>query len=281
MTVPPPARHLLLTRRRLVQAGAAGAAVLYVGELPAAAQAAGVPVCLRRSGYAGLTGSSFAADGAALRLMAVSDLVRAEREPAFAGRDDAFALRFSGPPEPALAGGIHELRHPQLGSFSLFLAPVGAPGDAQQYEAVVDRSIPLAAAQQDTPEPMAHTNAEAAAPAAAAPGSAPAAPAVKVTKAPKAKPLKLLRGVTLARRGGGITADVRVAAHQGVMSVRATLLRDGLEHARAARMLRGKAGVRLHLRTLRATPAGHYDLRVTVTDRRGRRTVTTRRVTLR
>jgi hypothetical protein len=295
MTEPtPPAADLLLTRRRLVQAGGAATAALYLGGLTGTARAAGTPIHLRRSGYTGLASRAFAAPGGqTLVLTGVTDLVRAQHDASFAGRDDAFALTFSGPRAAPLDGGIHTLSHPELGRFDVFIGPVENAADAQHYEVVVDRSVRLATAQQEAPEPLAHTNTTASQPPApaGAPAGGPAAaapPAVAVTKttrAAKAKakkaPPKLLHGVTVARRGGEITSDVRVAAHQGVMSVRATLLRDGVEHARAARLLRGKAGVRLHLRQLRATPAGHYDLRVTVTDRKGRRTVTTHRVTLR
>jgi hypothetical protein len=273
----PSSADLLLTRRRLVQAGGAGAAALYLGGLAGTARAAGTPAYLQRAGYTALSSTAFTAGGTTLKLTEVADLARARHEASFAGRDDAFALSFSGPRDAVLEGGIHELRHPDLGRFSVFIAPVENAADAQHYEVVVDRSVRLATAQQEAPAPLEHTNTAAA---------APAVPSVKVTKTTKAakakaKPLKLLQGVTIARRGGEITTDVRVVAHQGVMSVRATLLRDGVEHARAARLLRGKAGVRLHLRQLRATPPGHYDLRTTVTDRRGRRTVTVRRVTLR
>jgi hypothetical protein len=278
---PTPSSDLRLTRRRLVQAGGAGAAALYLGGLAGTARAAGTPAYLQRAGYTALSSAAFTAGGTTLKLTEIADLARARHDASFAGRDDAFALSFSGPRDAVLESGIHELRHPDLGRFSVFIAPVENAADAQHYEVVVDRSVRLATARQEAPAPLEHTNT-----ATAAPAATPPAPSVKVTKTTKAakakaKPLKLLQGVTIARRGGEITTDVRVAAHQGVMSVRATLLRDGVEHARAARLLRGKAGVRLHLRELRATPPGRYDLRMTVTDRRGKRTVTVRRVTLR
>lgn len=273
----------LLTRRRLVQAGTAAGAALYLGGLASTASASGdVPAFLTRSGYRGLTGSTFTATGpagipATLTLTDVADLARTRSEPAFAGREDAFALTFSGPRDAVLASGIHELSHPVLGRFSLFITPVGETGGGQRYEVVVDRSVRLATASEQAPAPLAHTNAAVAtAPAAAA---APARSGRAGTQAHR--PVKLVRSAGLARRAGILTCDVRVAPHHGLVSARATLLRDGVEYARAARLLRGKAGVRLNMRELRKVPAGEYDLRVTVTDVRGRRTVTTRRATVR
>ena len=88
-----------LTRRRLIQVGGSAAAVMYIGRLPTLALAdTTAPGFLRRSSYAGLVGSEFEAvgSGATLTLTAVADLARAQSEPAFVGRDDAFALSFVG-----------------------------------------------------------------------------------------------------------------------------------------------------------------------------------------
>jgi hypothetical protein len=72
-----------------------------------------------------------------------------------------------------------------------------------------------------------------------------------------------------------------LAAGTGLVSVRAELLRDGVEHARAARRLKGRAGIRLHLREVLPTPLGSgYRLKIIVTGRHGRRTSSTRRVTV-
>lgn len=153
----------LLTRRRLIQASGATAATLYLGALtagaPAAfgATAAGAPAYLRRSSYARLTNSAFtaAATGGAkatLRLVEVADLARARSEKSFAGRDDAFALTFTGAPGAPLTSAIHELRHASLGTFSVFIAPVGRPTRTEQrYEVVIDRSVTLAAATSAAP----------------------------------------------------------------------------------------------------------------------------------
>jgi hypothetical protein len=252
-----------------------------------------VPSYLTRAAYVPLAGAPFGAATAngmtTLRLTAVGDLARAGREPAFAGRDDAFALLFSGPRDSVLDSGIHELRNPDLGAFSVFISPVQASGQAEQhYEVVVDRSVRLASAIQDAPQPLELVNSvapEAAIAAAVEPvvAGAPAAePAVKSTaKKPKPKRARLVRSATLARRGGILTADVRVAGGHGLVSVRVALLRDGAEHARASRRLKGRLGVRLDLREVLATPPGEYTLRVTVTDRDRKRTVSRHRVTVR
>ena len=217
-----------------------------------------------------------------LRRTAVSDLARAAHDPSFVGRDDAFALLFSGPRDSVLDSGIHELRNPDLGAFSVFISPVQASGQAEQhYEVVVDRSVRLASAIQEAPRPLELVNSvapEAAIAAAPVVAGAPAAtPAVKsTTKKPKHKRVRLVRSATLARRGGILTADVRVAGGHGLVSVRVALVRDGVEHARAARRLKGRLGVRLDLREVLSTPPGDYTLRVTVTDRDRKRTVSRR-----
>ncbi len=47
-----------------------------------------------------------------------------------------FSCIFKGPDEPVLAQGIVDLRHPRLGSLSIFLVPIGPAADGMQYEAV-------------------------------------------------------------------------------------------------------------------------------------------------
>jgi hypothetical protein len=283
---------LLLSRRRLIQAGGAATAVLYLGGLTSRASAAGVPSYLTRAAYIPLTDAPFDAATATgmtrLRLTAISDLTRAAHDPSFVGRDDAFALLFSGPPDSVLDSGVHELRNPDLGAFSVFISPVQASGQAEQhYEVVVDRSVRLASAIEEAPRPLELVNSvapEAAIAAAPVVAGAPAAaPAVKSTATKKSSPkrARLVRSATLARRGGILTADVRVAGGHGLVSVRVALLRDGVEHARAARRLKGRLGVRLDLREVLATPPGEYTLRVTVTDRDRKRTASRHRVTVR
>lgn len=137
-----------LTRRRLVLSGGAAVAGLYVlGGLPVAASATTTaPAYLRRSSYTSYKGVSFSAVSptaatVTLRLLAVSDLVRAQQMRALVGSDAAFALSFSGPPKQPLGSGIRKVRHPALGWVSLFITPAGpATSTEQRYDVVVDRA---------------------------------------------------------------------------------------------------------------------------------------------
>lgn len=141
--------------------GGAAAATLYLGGLTSRAAAAvataRAPAYLRRSSYATLRNSAFTTAGAGgarttLRLVDVADLERARSEKKLAGRDDAFALTFDGAAGASLASGVRELRHATLGTFSIFIAPVGRPTKtAQRYEVVVDRSMTVAAAKGAAP----------------------------------------------------------------------------------------------------------------------------------
>lgn len=146
MTEPHPRREPTLTRRRLVLSGGAAVAGLYVmGSLPATAVAGSGPPYLRRSSYTALIGADFAAvdptgDRVTLRLLAVADLARAAQSRSLAGRDDAFALTFSGPANQPLGSAISNLRHPTLGWISLFITPHGPAAAEQRYEVVVDRA---------------------------------------------------------------------------------------------------------------------------------------------
>jgi Domain of unknown function (DUF6916) len=64
--------------------------------------------------------------------------------PAASGAPDAthggarspFSIVFHGPLEPILPQRIYPLRHHTLGSFELFIVPIGPDGDAMQYQAV-------------------------------------------------------------------------------------------------------------------------------------------------
>ncbi len=294
-----------ITRRTAVQAAGATAALAVIAgstRFVSPALAVVSRTHLRRSSYTSLVGSAFTilgADGTsvALRLVEVTDLARAAREPKYAGHDDVFALLFEGPRATVLMQGTHTVRHATLGEFSLFIVPVGGGAGAQLYEVVVDRSVPVDEAAETAPEPMAQTN-EPGRPADAAPTAAAVVPVTaadgmqavahesgdgtteqKKKKKKKAAPRKVL-AATVARRGGVLSADIRVARGQGIVSVRASLLRDGVVLGSAGRRLKGRFGVRVPLPTRRTVPRGDYTLRVTTTDRQGRRATTRRRVTL-
>jgi hypothetical protein len=151
-----------LTRRRLVQLGAGASVALYIGgfeRLTNAAAATAAPAPLRRSSYTLLAERSFqvTVDGVpqVLNLTAAEDLPVADTVPSLQGLDDAFALHFSGSPDASFAGGTREFVHPQLGRFSLFLAPVEQQTDEQRYEAIIDRTVRIPGINDDgSPKPV-------------------------------------------------------------------------------------------------------------------------------
>jgi hypothetical protein len=159
----PEAPDRALTRRRLMQAGAGTAAALYLGgfeRLSGVAGASWAPASLRRSSYAGLAERSFQVwvDGVpqVLELAGADDLPVAATVPSLRGLDDAFALHFTGVAGAAFSGATRELVHPELGRFSLFLAPVEQPGEVQRYEAIIDRTVPIPGLGEDgAPRPVA------------------------------------------------------------------------------------------------------------------------------
>ena len=131
-----------LTRRTLLRNGAAATAAAMLGARPwSATSAAASGGHLRRSSYTGLVGQSFWAGSVELRLLSVSDIAGAKQARSLVDSENAFVLTFSGPAKPPLESGIQRLSHRALGTFELFLSPVGQPGSERRYEAVVDRSV--------------------------------------------------------------------------------------------------------------------------------------------
>jgi hypothetical protein len=128
----------MLTRRRLLELGAGAWLAAMLGAVttaPASEANFTAPRYLRRASWVPLIGTTAAAGGVTLRLTEVADL------PHLVARDDAFALELTGP-AGALSAGIHQLRHPALGTFTLFVSPVDTvAGGVQHYEIVVDRSV--------------------------------------------------------------------------------------------------------------------------------------------
>lgn len=57
-------------------------------------------------------------------------------------RVEQFSLVFSGPTAAPLGQGSRRVEHPQLGSFPLFVVPVGSDGDVTLYQAVFNRHRP-------------------------------------------------------------------------------------------------------------------------------------------
>ena len=47
-----------------------------------------------------------------------------------------FSLLFRGPPQPVWGQGMYQVISPGLGTFQLFLVPLGLDGSAMRYEAV-------------------------------------------------------------------------------------------------------------------------------------------------
>jgi hypothetical protein len=161
-----------ITRRRALQLGGLTALATALRVAPPAAAATGTPAHLRRSSYTGLSSRRFGS----LELVDVADL------PGLSGHEEAFSLSFTG---GALEQGVHTLTHPELGSFELFLVPVGEHGGT--YQAVIDRSVGAPKTGPDAPPgPPPPTPPPAVPPEAPAPVAAPAAPVRKAAK-PKVK----------------------------------------------------------------------------------------------
>ena len=151
-----------LTRRRLVQLGAGAGVALYLGgyeRLSSAAGATGAPAPLRRSSYTLLAERRFQVDvdgiPQLLQLVGAGDLPVAATVPTLQGLEDAFALEFAGDLGGAFAQGTRELSHPQLGTFSLFLAPIERQTATQTYEAIIDRTVKIPGVNDDgSPKPV-------------------------------------------------------------------------------------------------------------------------------
>jgi hypothetical protein len=244
-----------VTRRSLLQTGGGAALIALIGVGPwstaKALAADDAPPYLRRSSYLPLVGDSFTAGSVRLRL----DEVSGELE-------DVFGLIFSG---AQLEQGIHELRHPQLGSFELFIAPVGAATDRQ---AVIDRSVKLRQAIAAAPSP----------PAAGPQPAQPAAPATTPQAAPGIPAHRpLLRHARIRRAGHGLRCELKLRHRVKRADLR--LLRAGRTVARGHRKHRGDH-LTVRLTARHRLPAGSYELLVVTTDIRGRVTsqVTTVRI---
>jgi hypothetical protein len=95
---------------------------------------------LTRSMFAGLLGDGFRVQNRplALELTSVGDLPNAAGT-ASEGADLSFTATFRAPAPRRLAQGTYTLSHAAVGSFPIFLVPVGAPGRDVRYEAVFNR----------------------------------------------------------------------------------------------------------------------------------------------
>ena len=159
VSVHPPRSHL--TRREALTLGAAAGAVAMTGipgaTLATAAAATvggpGGPSYLRRGSYLDRVGQVFMAGDHVLRLIEVADVEGARANRALVGRDEVFALRFSGVAD-VIDAGIHVFDHEQLGPFPLFISAVGRPaGTRQTYEATIDRTVRIQTSPPRPPSP--------------------------------------------------------------------------------------------------------------------------------
>jgi hypothetical protein len=251
-----------LTRRRLVQVGAAGAATFWLGSrggIEGIARAAGATNGLHRSDYMALSSPGFTAavDGSSrsLELIGVEDLGIAGEVPSLRGSDDAFALRFRGDGANAFTQGTRELRHPQLGAVSLFIVPIEQRTSTQDYGVTVDRTVRIPGLEEDgSPQPVD--------PGKRADTSSPhllaQRPVPRLSRA-------ALRRSTSGRR---LLAEVTLANAAGVTTVRANLLRRGRVVASAsAGSSRGRSLLRFPIRAPRN--AARYELSLVAIDDEG------------
>lgn len=252
-----------LTRRSLVQVGAAGAATIWLGKLgglEGKAQAATGGDALRRSTYLSLASADFkvTADGRAhsLELVGVEDLPIASRVPSLRNSDEAFSLRFRGAAGNSFGQGIHQLSHQQLGTSSLFIAPIEKPGNHQDYEILVDRTVKIPGLD------------ETGAPAAADPSARGSSESSRRAVGQRAVPRLVRASLRSSNSGKKLLADVQLANAAAIGSVRATLTRRGKVVAGAsAGSKRGHSLLRFGIRPPQR--GGRYELLLTAIDRDG------------
>jgi hypothetical protein len=204
-----------LTRRRLLTTGGAATAAAVVALQPRLARAAVLavgqdPAYLRRSSYGSLVGQGFKVTwwvgSATLTLDGVADI----GTPDMAGRDDAFALEFSGAQLAPLQNGTTvSFSHPKLGAFQLFVTPVDRTDGSQHYEAVVNRSVGVTRVNPAPRPPRT--------------GGKPPTPVPH----PPQLPLSLVRHASARRSREGLTCRVALSEHAHAKRIHAWLMRDG------------------------------------------------------
>jgi hypothetical protein len=283
-----PDRTPRLSRRHLLAAGGAGVAALWLAPIGGVAEAATLRPELKRATWIGLGDPVVTADvggrPVALRLVEAADLPVAAALPALQGHDGAFALRFTGPTD--LPEGICALRHAELGSFDLFLAPVGA-GEGRRYEAIIDRTVRVAGVNEEgVPTRVSVPDARGAAPrddapaavavtAAGAPVNPAAAPRRRVAR-PRVRRLHARRAAS--RRSAII--DLLVADLGTTRTVNALLLQRGRVVGRGTLAVRSGRPLRVRLAARDSLPLGRHELVLTLVDAQGRITRVRRRVRL-
>lgn len=239
------------------------------------------PAYLRRSSYAGLTGSDFAASFAggeqALTLASISDLGR----PEVAGADDAFSLEFAGSSDQVITQGIHTLSHPSLGSFDVFVAAVDQPEKTQAYQLIVDRSIKLSGEQAPSePQPQATT------PSSGSDGAPPQSPSPTSTQAsagpaehPPAHHTGHVRDIHVHRAPHGLLVEAEISDAADVKVLRAWLRHGRRLLGVAERHVHGQR-VSLQIHTKHRVPAGRYELVLATVDAHAVETMAPHPITL-
>jgi hypothetical protein len=92
--------------------------------------------------FADLLGDTFRVTGGAqvieMELVAANaaTLRSGERVTTPSDQREQFSIVFNGPAEPVLPQRIYRFEHDALGSFDLFIVPIGADVSGMQYEAV-------------------------------------------------------------------------------------------------------------------------------------------------
>jgi hypothetical protein len=254
-----------ITRRRLVQAGAAGAATVWLGGLTKLVPAAGaspLTSALKRSTYLSLADPGFkiSIDGSnvPLQLAAVEDLAVAGAVPALRGSEAAFSVRFAGNGFAPFRSGTRTLSHPEMGTFQLFVSPVEARGATQTYEAVVDRTIKVPGINEEgAPEPV-------------DPGKRGGGDAPAKASGPKATAARFVRAsLTRSSSGRKVLADVTLS-NVDVARVNGLLLRRGKVVGKVTvKGGRSRLRLRFALKSV-ARKKSKYELALTVVDRAGR-----------
>jgi hypothetical protein len=125
------------TRRTLLQAGGTAAiAIALPAHAVGKARRLRRGAHLRRKSYLPLVGQRFSVlqSPVKLRLVAVKDLNKHQSR-----SNNAFALTFLAPPGVHELGTTPSLRHPALGSFTLFVVAGAPTRRGQTYTAVINR----------------------------------------------------------------------------------------------------------------------------------------------
>lgn len=69
------------------------------------------------------------------------ELIRITQPSFIPAGTECFSLVFRGPMQPALPQRTYPVQHPELGSFQLFMVPVGIENEGLLYESVFNRIL--------------------------------------------------------------------------------------------------------------------------------------------